>query len=132
MKTKLLLALILTGIFNACTSNKSEEKKQLDELLKVHDEVMGISEKAIKNKSTLDSLIHYGKDTSEAVILNKQLTTADEAMENWMHQFNPDYTGKSHTQVMEYLHSQHLQLLHIDSQLNTAIRQSNKYLLKVK
>lgn len=136
MKKILALSFIAVLATTACTNNKDKEKKQLDEILKIHDKVMGESERAIKNKSVLDSLIHtYGNDTSKlntAAVLNRQLVTADGAMEKWMHEFNPDYTGKSHTEIMEYLHSQHLQLSHIDSLMGKAIRESDAYLLKTK
>ena len=136
MKTKILLAaFIATGILYACSNSQEEEKKQLDEILVVHDKVMGESEHAMKNKMTLDSLVRKSSDTSKtnkAAALSNQLKVADDLMEDWMHKFNPDYTGKSHTQVMEYLHSQHLHLLKVDSMLTTAINQSNNYLSTAK
>lgn len=137
MKTKILLAIsCLAGLLYACSNTQEEEKKQLNDILAIHDKVMSASEAAMKNRAHLDSLIKkYGTDTSKtkpAVILEKSLDDADEAMENWMHQFNPDYTGKSHEQIMEYLHGQHEQLLKVDSQLNDANNQSAKYLSTVK
>lgn len=137
MKTKILLAVLcLTGALYACSNNQDEEKKQLNEILAVHDKVMNESELAVKNKTQLDSLVKkYNPDTAKTnkpAALSKQLDDADNAMENWMHQFNPDYTGKSHTQVMEYLHSQHLHLLQVDSLLNAANSQTASYLSKTK
>ena len=136
MKTKVLLAAFcLSGVLYACSNGQEEEKKQLNEILAVHDKVMGESELVMKNKITLDSLVRKSNDTSKtnkAVVLSNQLKTADEAMEDWMHKFNPDYTGKSHTEVMEYLHSQHLHLLQVDSMLSAGINQSNNYLSTAK
>lgn len=131
MKTKLLVALCLTGLLYACSNNQEEEKKQLNEILTVHDKVMGESEHAMKNKIVLDSLARKYNDTSKtnkAVALSNQLKQADEVMEDWMHKFNPDYTGKSHNEIMKYLQSQHLHLLHVDSQLTAAINQSGDYI----
>lgn len=137
MKTKILLAAIcLTGVLYACSNGQEEEKKQLNEILTIHDKVMGESEQGMKNKMRLDSLVKkYNGDTSrvnKAAALSKQLELADDAMEDWMHKFNPDYTGKSHGQIMEYLHSQHLHLAQVDSMLTSAIGQSNNYLLNTK
>jgi len=133
MKTNLFIALILIACtFSACKDEKAEEKAQLTEVLKVHDEVMGKSEAAVKNKMVIDSLIKQpNADTTKLArltVLDKQLNTASEEMENWMHTFNPDYTGKSHAEVMEYLHSQRLQLLKVDSLMKVAISQSTDYL----
>ena len=42
MKTKILLAAFcLSGVLYACSNNQEEEKKQLNEILAVHDKVMG-------------------------------------------------------------------------------------------
>jgi len=133
MKTNLFIALILIACtFSACKDEKAEEKAQLTEVLKVHDEVMGKSEAVVKNKMVIDSLIKKGdpdmKKTARLLLLNVQLSSANDKMETWMHNFNPDYTGKSHTEVMEYLHNQRLKLIHIDSLMKSAIYQSNDYL----
>jgi len=137
MKTKILLAAFcLTGIFYACSNAQEEEKKQLNEILAVHDKVMSESEQAMKNKITLDSLIkkHTGdtSKTNKPIALSKQLAVADSSMEDWMHKFNADYTGKSHDEVMVYLNGQHKQLSQVDTLLTTAINQSNSYLSNTK
>ena len=122
--------------FSACSDEKAQEKQQLDSVLALHDKVMGDSELAMKNKNMLDTLIkNNSSDTSKvnpATSLRTQLTSTDAAMENWMHKFNADYTGKSHTEVMEYLHSQHMQLAGIDSAFRSAIDRSTQLLEKTK
>lgn len=133
MKTKILLAVFcLSSVLYACSNGQEEEKKQLNEILAVHDKVMGESEQGMKNKMVLDSLVKkYTGDTSKAnrpALLSKQLAAADSSMEDWMHKFNADYTGKSHEEIMTYLNGQHQQLLQVDSLLSAAIKQSNDYL----
>ncbi len=49
-----------------------------------------------------------------------------------MNKFSPDFTGKTHEQIMTYLNSQKTQILKLDTQINEAIATSNKYILKVK
>jgi len=96
---------------------------------------MGTSDMVMKNKSRLDSLAKFSTDTTkrtEATSLSKELNTADSAMEDWMHKFNPDYTGKSHDQIMEYLQSQQTELLKVDSMISAAVKQSNQYLSTAK
>jgi hypothetical protein len=132
MKIKILLSVFLfAGIMSACSNKQEEEKNQLNAILKVHDEVMGKSETAMKNKMQLDSLIKKANSnakTDSAATLSKQLAVADSAMENWMHQFNPDYSGKSHDEIMTYLQNQRAQLLQVDTLLKAAISQSGAYL----
>jgi len=133
MKMKILIIIILICcIFGACKDEKNEEKTQQTALFKLHDGVMGKSEAVMKNKMAVDSLIKKGdpdmKKTARLLLLNVQLSAANDKMETWMHTFNPDYTGKSHTEVMEYLHNQRLTLLKIDSLMKSAVQQSNDYL----
>jgi hypothetical protein len=133
MKIKILIAaLLLTTVFSACHNDKADEKAKQDEVIKVHNEVMGISDKVVTNKMALDTLIKKNAadtaKTTKATTLVKQLTVADDAMEKWMHEFNPDYTGKSHAEIMTYLNDQHVQIKHIDSLIKSAIDQSNTFL----
>jgi hypothetical protein len=133
MKIKILItALLLACVFSACNNDKEDEKKQLDEILKLHDEVMGNSETVVKNKAILDSIIKKNVTdtalTKQPVKLSGQLAKADEAMENWMHAFDPSFTGKSHAEIMTYLKNQRIILLHADSLLKASANESNKYL----
>ena len=86
----------------------------------------------MKNKSHLDSLLKLpAKDTAEKVnmrALNLKLVAAEEAMETWMGKFQPEMTGKSHDEVMQYYGEQKKQITAVDSLINTAITESGKYL----
>jgi hypothetical protein len=117
-----------------CTDKKAREKALLDEVINVHDKVMGADEQLMKNKMQLDTLIQHGdagiKDS--AAYYSKLLTTADDAMSNWMHKFNPEQTGKSHDEIMAYLDAQKTQVMAVDSQLTKAVTESTKYLSKIK
>lgn len=133
MKTKILMLILLaSSALFSCNDPKTEEKSTLGSLLKVHDEVMANSEVAMKNKAALDSLTKvYSNDPvkqQDITSMKNQLTTADEAMETWMHKFNADNSGKSHQEIMGYYAGQRQLLLHVDTLLKLAINQSNKYL----
>jgi hypothetical protein len=56
------------------------------------------------------------------------LLSAEEAMETWMSNFKPDFTGKSHDDIMKYYRDQKKQITAVDSQMDVAINESNKYL----
>jgi hypothetical protein len=57
-----------------------------------------------------------------------KLAAAEEAMENWMHNFEPDVTNKSHDQIIKYFSDQKKGIMSVDSQMNAAITESTKYL----
>lgn len=121
---------------NSAGGNKEQEKKQQDVILQLHDKMMDKDELVLTNKSKLDTLLKkYPNDAVKTGKVNgliKQIDAADDAMQNWMHKFNPDYTGKSHQEVMEYLHSQQRQIATIDSLLDVAADASTKFLTEVK
>ena len=131
MKKILIVAFIgLTLI--ACSDTKKQEKDLLDNILKVHDKVMMNDDALMKNKTQLDSLLKLpAKDTAEKVnmkALDMKLLASEEAMENWMHKFEPDVANKSHDDIMKYYGDQKKAIMSVDSQMNVAITESNKYL----
>jgi hypothetical protein len=131
---KIVIAIFIGFTILGCTDKKAQEKAILDEVLKVHDKVMDADEQLMKNKMQLDTLVKNStadvKDS--AAFYLKLLNNADTSMEDWMHKFNPDQTGKSHYEIMTYFDAQKKQIVAIDSQLNVAVTESNKYLLKAK
>jgi uncharacterized protein involved in high-affinity Fe2+ transport len=136
MKTNILIAaLLMACVFSSCGDNKAEEKAQLNEVIKIHDKAMGNSEIAMKNKSRLDSLAKVTTNPAELTQikgLSSYLDAADMAMEDWMHKFNVDNTGKSHKEIMDYLQQQKVQVTRIDSILTSANTMVEKHLKNVK
>jgi hypothetical protein len=131
---KTFIAVFIAFMLFGCTDKKAQEKALLDDILKVHDKVMGADEQLVKNKMQLDSILKVdkfsGKDTAKMLII--KLTAADSAMENWMHKFDPDQTGKSDADAVTYMNSQKKQIMSIDSELSSAVAESNKYLHTIK
>jgi hypothetical protein len=136
MKINILIAaLVLACALSACKDEKAEEKAQLNEVLKVHDRVMGKSDQVIQLKNRLDSIVQHmdtmsaGKSagTAKDIIGTRiMLVSADDAMEDWMHKFNADNTGKSHVEIMDYLSNERIKLLKIDSLMTLSINQAKK------
>lgn len=130
--TKLIFAAFIGLALTSCSDNKKQEKDLLDKLLKVHDRVMMNDDALMKNKTHLDSLIKLpAKDSTEKLnmkALSTKLQASEEAMEIWMQKFEPDVTGKSHDEIMKYYEDQKRIIQSVDSQMNAAITESNKYL----
>jgi division protein CdvB (Snf7/Vps24/ESCRT-III family) len=129
---KILIAAFIGMTLSACSDNKKQEKDLLNKVLKVHDKVMGNDDALMKNKMQLDSLLKLpAKDTAEKVnmkALDIKLRAAEEAMEIWMQKFEPDVTNKSHDEIMKYYDEQKKAIMSVDSQMNVAVTESNKYL----
>ncbi len=129
---KLIFAAFIGLAVSSCSDSKKQEKDLLDKLLKVHDKVMMNDDALMKNKMQIDSLLKLpAKDSAEKLnmkALSTKLRASEEAMEIWMQKFEPDVTNKSHDEIMKYYEEQRKIILSVDSQMNAAIAESNKYL----
>ena len=129
---KLIFAAFIGLALSSCSDSKKQEKDLLDKLLKVHDKVMMNDDALMKNKMQIDSLLKLpAKDSAEKLnmkALSTKLRASEEAMEIWMQKFEPDVTNKSHDEIMKYYEEQRKIILSVDSQMNAAIAESNKYL----
>jgi hypothetical protein len=129
---KLLLAAFIGLSLSACNNDKKQEEGLKTDLLKVHDKVMAHDDQLMKNKMQLDSLLKLpAKDTADKVnmkAMDLKLTAAEEAMETWMGNFKPDFVGKSHDDIMNYYKDQQKGIMSVDSQMNSAVTESSKYL----
>jgi hypothetical protein len=133
---KKYLGAALTALFIwGCADTKKQEKSLLDSVIAVHDKVMANDEHLMKNKMVLDSLLKLqtvaGNKWAGAELLTK-INNADSAMSDWMHKFDVENKGKSHQQIIDYLGDQKTKIIAIDSQINVAISQSDKYLNQIK
>lgn len=133
---KKILAIVFAALtFSACNDPKDKEKALLNDVIKIHDQVMGHEEKLMQNKMKLDTLLLKTTQPEEKIIMttiSQKLVKADSAMENWMQKFDPAQKGKSHEEIMAYLANQKKEVLAIDSQLTIAVKGSDEYLNKLK
>lgn len=133
MLKKTLLIAAVALIISSCSNDKAQEKTLLNEVIKIHDKVMVDDGIVMQNKTKLKALATSNpapgvKDSVE--MYSKLLDNADDNMMNWMNKFNPDFTGKSHDEVIDYLTKQKAQIVKINALLDTAIAASNTYILK--
>lgn len=85
------------------------EKALYDEVMMVHDEMMPKMENMMSMKGQLKEKLDLLKEEASQTELIQQLETAinsletaDEAMMNWMRQFDPDTDSLSHEEIVEY------------------------------
>jgi hypothetical protein len=126
----------------ACTP-AANYKTERDEVMKFHDVVMEDHGKLIGNQMKLDTLlrslpalkIKYPElDTiKEKVSMNQtlgRLNKAEELMNDWMHKFEPDVTGKSDADAVAYFRAERMKIGRVDSVYKSEIRLSDVYLSK--
>ena len=122
---------VLAFVFIGCNNNKKEEKAALNSVLRVHDIVMDNDERLMKINVLLYNLARAStaedvKDSSKFYLT--RVNAADSAMDNWMHNFDPEHKAASHKENMDYLEHERDKIKSINKQLTNAINQSDKYL----
>ena len=128
---KYIFAVLTAAIIMGCADTKKQEKLLLDSVIAVHDKVMASDEHLMKNKMIIDSLIKHDStaiNIDSAKVYLKLVDDADDAMSDWMHNFDAENKGKSHQEIIDYLTDQKKKITVIDSQINIAVNSSNKYL----
>ncbi|MFC5282082.1 hypothetical protein [Pedobacter alpinus] len=144
---KLYTALLaVTLLFSTSCNNEKEEQKEMQhKVMHTHDELMSQMGLLMENKNKikvvllkLDSLKNTNPDTDTTLVKNnlmaatKELEKADEDMMDWMHGFNPDYTGKKHEEVMEYLKEQEIKILVVEKTFKNVLIKSDSLINKYK
>jgi len=118
-------------------------KQVRDEVMNYHDEVMADHGKILKNQLRLDTLL---RDLSSVALsrpgldtvrekrtiteMRERLQKSEETMNDWMHQFEPDVTGKSNEEAVQYFKNEKAKIAAIDSLYKAEIRASDTYLSK--
>lgn len=128
---KITAVLFLSFVIFSCTDTKKQEKDLFDEVIKVHDRVMGKEELIMTNKMQLDTLIKQNKSpevNAAAATHIKALDSADTRMEDWMHNFDAENKGKSHDEIITYLTDQKKKIDAIDSSFNVTVAAASKFI----
>jgi len=133
MMRKVIVILFAGVVLFGCNDDKKQETALLNDVIKTHEKLMADDDAIMKNKMELKNLVKSDATIKDSVaVYSKSLDEADNAMMSWMNKFSPDFSGKTHEQIMTYLNSQKTQILKLDTQINEAIATSNNYILKVK
>jgi len=139
---KLIGALATTIIFAACQP-AADYKTVRDDVMKFHDVVMADHGIIVGNQMKLDTIyndftglknkypeVDTLREKESILALKSELVKAEDAMNDWMHKFEPDITGKSQDEAIAYFQSEKLKIAAIDSLYKRQIKSSNEYLSK--
>ena len=127
-------SLILSLVIVACGSaDKEQETKLASEVLAMHDVVMPkmdeimTAQRDIKAAVEKDSTL---KTTADS--LNSQLSAADDAMMDWMQNFNKDYhlEKHSHEEILSYYEAERKKIEEVQKQMESGIAATKQFLKK--
>lgn len=140
----LVIALLCAGLTSSCTQ-QANYKTEREEVMKFHDILMEDNSTLVNNGMKIDSLMNNlpalkatfkeldtvkEKEVMRAMVT--RLNKAEELMNDWMHTFEPDITGKSNEQAVTYFKAERIKIGKIDSLYKLEIKSSTDYLLKFK
>ncbi|MHB8208780.1 hypothetical protein [Mucilaginibacter sp.] len=133
MIKKLFIPLLACIALFGCNDDKKQEQALQNDVIKTHDKLMADDGAIMKNKMQLKAIATSNAAVKDSVaVYSKSLDDADNAMMNWMNKFSPDFTGKTHEQIITYLTAQKAEILKIDSQINISLAKSNSFISKNK
>jgi inactivated superfamily I helicase len=144
MMKKISGMFMLVLAFTSC-KQQADYKATRDQVIKVHDVVMADHGKVVdqqlklgemlKNMSAvkannpqLDTL----KEKDSISVVRDRLNVAEEAMNTWMHEFEPDVTGKSNDEAVAYFEAEKLKIQQVDSLFKAELKRAEAYLSKFK
>lgn len=140
----LVVALLCAGLTSSCTQ-QANYKTEREEVMKFHDILMEDNSTLVNNGMKIDSLMNNlpalkttfkeldtvkEKEVMRAIVA--RLNKAEELMNDWMHTFEPDITGKTNEQAVAYFKAERIKIGKIDSLYKLEIKSSTDYLLKFK
>ena len=133
MTKKLFIPLLACVALFGCNDDKKQEQALLNDVIKTHDKLMADDGAIMKSKMQLKMIATGNAAAKDSVaVYSKSLDDADGSMMNWMNKFSPDFTGKTHEQIMTYLNTQKAEIAKIDSQITVTLAKSNSYISKNK
>lgn len=142
---KKLVGIVLLALGAAACTQTADYKKERDEVMKFHDLVMGDQTAIVNYQMKLDTLmkdlkglkvkypeIDTLKEKESMKALLQDLNTAEDSMNDWMHKFEPDVTGKSNEESVKYFKAEKAKIQRVDSLYKKEIKSSEAYLSKFK
>lgn len=142
---KKLITICTIAIVAVACKPKADVKTIKEETMKLHDIVMAEHGKIIDNQMKIDTLIaSLGElkskfpnidtlaEKTEMAKIMADLVIAEESMNDWMHNFNGDFTNKADTAVFNYFKIEHDKIAKVNELYQLEIKKSSTYLSKFK
>lgn len=139
------LYLLCFAILLSCAPKKENTANVREELMKFHDQLMMDNDALIGNQMKLDTLLRDLKglkaknptvDTAQEKVkintLLARLTTAEDRMNDWMHNFNADFKGSSPELSEQYFEAERSKIAAIAKLYQQEIDSSTAYLNQYK
>lgn len=125
MKNLFALALGVLILAGCANPQKEEIKKLQDEVIGLHDEMMPLMDNLYTARMKLQ------KAEGDSVAINNliaEIKSAEDAMMDWMRNFNPVFEGETDQETLDYLKDQKVSMQSVADQMNGALKKSEAVL----
>ena len=131
MVQKFMSFLLIMLILSSCNQAEQKLSQELnDQVMQLHDQLMGKTEDVLKLKRRLDSL-STGKDSVNVNKIIASLNKSDESMMDWMHHFSIDSLEKMDvTNKISYLKNQLEALKNLEKSTDSSVHAAKTYTIK--
>ncbi|WP_256006112.1 hypothetical protein [Pedobacter deserti] len=138
---KIMTAIVLVAAISACGSQEGDYKAERQKVIEYHDIVMADHGKVVGNQRKIQALLNdlkslkashpmldtiKEKDSMDLIL--QHLLDAEESMNDWMHEFQADITGKSNAEAIRYFQAEQRKVAKIDSLFKMHLKNSDAYL----
>ncbi|WP_129715766.1 hypothetical protein [Pedobacter sp. SYP-B3415] len=120
---KFIIYIIIAATVMAACQSGPDYKTVRDEVTIFHDSLMLRHEQLITNQMTLDTLLRQlpasqmNDTAAKAAGIRKMLRTmqqTEDEMNDWMHAFEPDISGKSKEEAVRYFQNEKKKIVSLD------------------
>jgi hypothetical protein len=131
MAQKFMTFLSIMLILGSCNQAEQKLSQELnDQVMQLHDQLMGKTEDILKLKKRLDSL-STGEDSVNVNKIIVSLNNADASMMDWMHHFSLDSLEKMDvTNKISYLKNQLEALKNLEKSTDSSVHAAKTYTVK--
>jgi hypothetical protein len=114
----------------SCESKEKEVEELKSETIAIHDEVMPKMDVIMKLKKSLKSKYESAAESEKEKIqeMIMSLEDSDEAMMNWMRNYDPQMEDMSNAEKIAYLKNQKSSITQVSKQMKSSISEAEKYL----
>ena len=131
MAQKFMTFLSIMLILGSCNQAEQKLSQELnDQVMQLHDQLMGKTEDILKLKRRLDSL-STGQDSVNVNKIIVSLNNADASMMDWMHHFSLDSLEKMDvSNKIGYLKNQLEALKNLEKSTDSSVHAAKTYTIK--
>jgi hypothetical protein len=122
MKPQTLVLLIFIPFLSACQGDDLQALK--DEVIDIHDDVMPLMDPLYSQRMRISKMAEADTSRTELPELIREIQLAEEAMMQWMQDYEPDFKGDTPEETHAYFESQKEKITEVNKKMKSALKKA--------